>query len=337
MALNIEDPPSLLSYLRDAGHIPAQARPRFRTLGGGVSNRTVLVERTGASDWVLKQPLRRLRVASEWLSDPLRIHAEARGLEFLPRLTPAGTITPLVFEDFDQHVLAMVAVPSPHWNWSQLLLRGTLASTHVEQCAQILGMMHSRGRQQAGDLAGVFSDKSYFVSLRLDPYYRFSAEQVPSAREFLLSLIEQTQAVNLSVVHGDYSPKNMLVHEGRLVLLDHEVIHFGDPAFDVGFLLTHLLSKANHLPERRALFAEAAVLFWQVYRQAAPEIADHAGYQERVVHHALACLLARVAGRSQLEYLSNAARTRQRGTALQLMSRSPVTVPELVESFEGQL
>ena len=59
-------------------------------------------------------------------------------------------------------------------------------------------------------------------------------------------------------MHGDYSPKNVLVHDGRLVLLDHEVIHFGDPGFDLGFSLTHLLSKAHHLPAERENFATAA-------------------------------------------------------------------------------
>ena len=42
-------------------------------------------------------------------------------------------------------------------------------------------------------------------------------------------------------------------------LLDHEVAHFGDPAFDLGFSLTHLLSKALHLEAYRPLFLAAAL------------------------------------------------------------------------------
>jgi aminoglycoside phosphotransferase (APT) family kinase protein len=68
-------------------------------------------------------------------------------------------------------------------------------------------------------------------------------------------------------VHGDYSPKNVLIHGGRLTLLDHEVIHWGDPAFDVGFSLTHLLSKAHHRPARRRDFADAARTHWAIYHR----------------------------------------------------------------------
>jgi 5-methylthioribose kinase len=65
-------------------------------LAGGVSNRTVLVERTASGEgWVVKQALPKLRVATEWLSDPERIHQEALGLRWLSELAPPGAITPL--------------------------------------------------------------------------------------------------------------------------------------------------------------------------------------------------------------------------------------------------
>ena len=69
-------------------------------------------------------------------------------------------------------------------------------------------------------------------------------------------------------MHGDYSPKNILLYRDRLVLLDHEVIHFGDPAFDVGFSLTHLLSKALHVAFRRREFLDAAQSYVRTYLEA---------------------------------------------------------------------
>jgi aminoglycoside phosphotransferase (APT) family kinase protein len=88
----------------------------------------------------------------------------------------------------------------------------------------------------------VFADRSFFESLRIEPYYRYAASRAPDADPFLRTLVEDTRREVHTLVHGDYSPKNVLVREGRLVLLDHEVAHFGDPAFDVGFSTTHLLS-----------------------------------------------------------------------------------------------
>src|SRR4030095_8062757 len=101
-----------------------------------------------------------------------------------------------------------------------------------------------------------------------------------------------TSAARLTLVHGDYSPKNILVHRDRLVLLDHEVIHFGDPAFDLGFALTHLFSNAHHLPPQRAAFLQAVHGFWENYQQAAGESASQSDLEGRSVRHTLACLLA---------------------------------------------
>jgi aminoglycoside phosphotransferase (APT) family kinase protein len=138
-------------------------------------------------------------------------------------------------------------------------------------------------------------------------------------------------------VHGDYSPKNVLIREERLILLDHEVIHFGEPAFDLGFGLTHFLSKAHHLPEKRSAFAEAARLYWSVYRDEVGFLPWVEGLEQRAVRHTLGCLLARVAGRSPLEYMDEKELVRQREAVLELIHNPPESVPGLVENFVGRL
>src|SRR5439155_6949025 len=136
-------------------------------------------------------------------------------------------------------------------------LAGRIDLDYVEQFAMILGTIHGRASESTVPLAQIFDDRSFFESLRVEPYYAYTAERVPDARAFLRALIDDTRARRFTLVHGDYSPKNILVHQGRLILLDHEVIHWGDGAFDVGFALTHLLSKANHLPAHRRAFVKA--------------------------------------------------------------------------------
>ena len=80
----------------------------------------------------------------------------------------------------------------------------------------------------------------------------FTLPKRSSAAGFLKDLAHKTLRHKKSLVHGDFSPKNILIYEGKLILLDHEVFHFGDPAFDVGFALTHFLSKAHHLPKEES-------------------------------------------------------------------------------------
>ncbi len=160
----------------------------------------------------------------------------------------------------------------------------------------------------------------------MEPYYRYTAQYAP---EFMTALIEETLATDASLVHGDFSPKNVLIQRNRMVLLDHEVAHFGDPAFDIGFALAHFLSKSHHLLAYRECFLSSALEFWASYGEWAP----YDAFEARCVRHSLACLLARVRGRSPLEYLDAGERERQGAAVLQLMRRTPAGVVEMVENF----
>jgi len=391
--LDIEHHDALLRYLRKTKHLGSREAVLCSTLQGGVSNRTVLVERPNGESWVIKQALPKLRVAEDWFSNPERSHREALGLIWLARLAPPDSITPLVFEDRAHHLLAMQAVPRPHENWKTRLLAGDVKLDYVVQFGELLGTIHRRARELQNEVALVFNDRTFFETLRLEPYYRFSTVRNPAATDFLHELISDTLATRVTLVHGDYSPKNFLIHhedriaglpacsasngapphpalspgggeggrrpgegermaygsnarpkleteaphEGRLVLLDHEVIHFGDPAFDLGFSLTHLLSKAHHFPARRADFLQAARWFWEAYRQIAGEIPHLPGLESRAVRHTVACLLARVDGRSPLEYLTPAERDRQREIVLSLISDLPGNVLDLIDDFGKKL
>lgn len=331
--LDIESSPALTEYLRAAGHLERSATAHIQTLAGGVSNKTVLVDLPDGRSWVLKQALPKLRVAVDWFSDPIRIRREAEALRHLPHLAPPGTITPLIFEDPEQYLLAMEAVPQPHENFKSVLMTGRVDPPLVEQFGLLLGTIHRRAAESSLPLGQRFDDRSFFESLRVEPYYQYTAERVPEAAEFLDDLIRATRLLRITLVHGDYSPKNVLVRGGRLVLLDHEVIHWGDPGFDLGFGLTHLLSKAHHFAPRGEQYLKAALSFWQAYRSAIGPWNEDPSLEAGAVRHALGCLLARVAGRSPLEYLTSEERVRQQTVVIGLMRRPPATVEQLVQRF----
>lgn len=342
MNIDIEQPRELIAYLRQQGHIAADEAIDAQVLAGGVSNRTVLVTRPNQTQWVMKQALAKLRVKADWFSDPVRIHREALALRELAALAPAGSVPSLVFDDADRHIIAMQAVPQPHHNWKALLLRGELDLRQVLQFADWLGQVQraaaqaaAQGAAQGFGLKAQFADRSFFETLRLEPYYRYTASQVPQAATFLHRLIEDTLARQDTLVHGDFSPKNVLVYQGNLVVLDYEVIHWGDPAFDVGFALTHLLSKAHHLVAQRMAFAEAARLFWQTYLGHVDGL--FGDLEQRAVRHTLACLLARVDGRSPLEYLHDDERARQRAAVLALMHAPVAAMAAVIEAFVRSL
>ncbi len=255
-------------------------------------------------------------------------------LRWLGEFAPVGSITPLIFEDHEHHLLGMEAVPQPHENWKVMLLRGDLHADHVRQFATLIGDVHRESNRRLDELMPVFGDRDFYETLRVEPYYRYTASQVPESAAFYEQLIADTYARQDTIVHGDFSPKNVLVYQDRLILLDHEVIHLGDPCFDLGFGMTHLLSKAHHIPSMRDEFADAADLFWEVYWSTVDTGAGWtAGLEERAVRHTLGCMLARVRGRSPLEYMDETERTRQAAVVVDLMTAPPPTVRELAAHF----
>ena len=335
--MDIEDPRQLQDYLHLHQGIDKEEITDIKVLAGGVSNRTVLVHRASGKDWVLKQALEKLRVADEWFSDPQRIHREAEGMRVLKPLTPKGSIVDLVFEDTEHHIIAMDAVDQPHANWKEQLLQGRIDSGIVEQFGRCLAAIHGQFNTDHYPGSGMLRDRSFFESLRVEPYYLRSAEKVREARSFMLSLVEESGTRVLTLVHGDYSPKNILVHQGRMVLLDHEVIHIGDPAFDLGFSLTHLLSKASHLPAHRSLFIEAAHLYWRTYINTLEDVGWVDTLESMAVRHTLGCMLARISGRSPLEYLGPDEQHRQKEWCVQTMLDQPSSIPGLIQSYSEYL
>jgi tRNA A-37 threonylcarbamoyl transferase component Bud32 len=334
MELDIEEFDALRLYL---AQFPGMGTPvSFKKLAGGVSNRVVQVTWADGRSWVLKQALSKLRVAVDWFSSPQRILVEAKALRWLNRLAPPGTTPAFRFEDPANHLMAMEAIPEDHENWKSVLLSGRVVTDHFEQFGFLLGMIHRKSVEFGPDVCAAFADPSYFESLRLEPYYLYTAERVPSASDFLRALSEETKRHKLSLVHGDFSPKNALLYRGKLVLLDYEVVHYGDPAFDVGFALTHFLSKANHMIEKRDRLTTAAAQFWRVYfKEVAPLGWD--AIEPRIVRHILGCLLARVAGKSPLEYLTADEAARQRSLTLLLMENPPNKVEDLIDEFAEKI
>ncbi len=194
---------------------------------------------------------------------------------------------------------------------------------------KLLANIHAKAADRRDTLLPEFSDRSFFETLRLEPYYNYLVGQFISAAPFIHSLLADTRRRHDTLVHGDYSPKNILVHNGQLVLLDHEVIHWGDPAFDLGFSLTHFLSKAHHLPQHRQAFISAARNYWQTYQHELGAPSWSHDLERRAVNHTLGCLLGRAAGRSPLEYLDSHERSRQVAVVLSLIAEPPSNLNQL--------
>ena len=296
-------------------------------LGGGVSN-TVLLVRMPDRRLVLKQSLARLRVEQDWFSDPARIFRESKALRALAPHLPSSSLPEVLFEDHENCCFAMSAAPPGAETWKAQLMRGEIRPEIAARIGGMLGnMISATWRDPAWDR--LFGDQTVFDELRLDPYYRSTARVHPDLASQFANLMSESAARRVSLVHGDWSPKNFLVSAGGLMAIDFEVIHFGDPAFDVAFLWNHLVLKSVTKPACRAAYRTAALQFWESLAAGLPSGCDwlHAA----ALTHLGALMLARVDGKSPVEYLCSDARARVRDIARRLIRNPPAGIAEVFD------
>jgi 5-methylthioribose kinase len=274
---------------------------RCRDLGGGVSNNVVAVD-TGAEKLVLKQALPRLRVRDEWLADRSRIFRERDALIDAARLLPPAWVPAVVWSDEPNYLFAMRAAEEPSEFWKSRLLRGIIEPHLARRAGLALGLT-IRGSWRSEALQLKFGDQTAFNQLRIDPYYRTIARRNPDIAELAEEWIATTGSCRAALVQGDWSPKNMLVTPRGLVFIDYECTHFGDPSFDAGFCLNHFLLKAFHQPVwAEGYLGLAEVFFTWTLAVLPPEaLAD---FETATSRHLGFLLLARVDGKSPVEYLT---------------------------------
>jgi hypothetical protein len=227
--------------------------------------------------------------------------------------------------------------------WKTALMAGrcdpNTAALAGERLAQIHSLAHARPEVAARFGRKAQRSEDSFEQLRIDPYWRTVARRHKDLAPAIHQIIAEMEAHPLALVHGDYSPKNIFVRgDGDLVILDAEVAHWGDPTFDVAFCLNHFLLKAVYHGRNYVPFLEGAQVFWRVYQanvQPHPGSAPPgASVAERLGGQLAALFLARVDGKSPVEYLAGNADKQAivRNTASAALARYPeVTFDDLLK------
>lgn len=335
----MEQNEEIIEQLRGMGVLERTEEVVLEELGGGVSS-DVWKVRTAQREFVVKRSVPKLRVAAEWFSDPARLRYEFLYLRTAAAICPSG-VPRLLNDDPDDSLLAMEYLGDGFANWKQLLLAGEVRSEEARRAGQFLGRVHAATTDSASVQAD-FPTMQFFTELRIDAYLRATAErQKPGVAAVIRSEADRLTTHHECLVHGDYSPKNMMVSRDRLVVLDCETACFGDPSFDLAFVLNHLCLKALlHFgtpsgPVVVPLLRTAVEELRGVY---AMEQAGRAGAVEARAARLLPMLwLARVDGKSPVEYLDPARQQMVRGLAPAWILREAEDLSSVLEAWFAPL
>ena len=304
--------PELVAFLHRSGLAPFPEEGDWIPLSGGVSADIWRVDLQSGPICV-KQALTRLRVEAAWEAPVSRNQSECAYLEAVGRIVP-GQVPAVLARDPALGAFAMAWLdPARHTLWKTELLAGRAEAEAGAELGRLLGRVHAR---TAGDasLASQFDTGSAFHALRIEPYLLATADKHPDLADWIRTLARRTAETRLALVHGDVSPKNILRGADGPILLDAECAWYGDPAFDLAFCLTHIVAKARVVPH-------AAIALGEVFSALVEEYLPLVSWEPVSSLEARAALLlpvlalARVDGKSPLEYLGPAQREDLRNAA----------------------
>ena len=295
------DHAALLPALRRMGLLKDGQAFEISALTGGVSSLIVKVS-TEEHSFCVKRALPQLKVAALWEAPVNRNRGEVAWLRYANRIIP-GSVPQVLGEDEQHCIFAMAYLPSAQFPvWKQQLLDGEADSQTATRVAELLVKVHAASARDPA-LLGRFDHDEDFVAIRLSPYFLHTAQKHPDCAAALHALVQQTLAHKHVLIHGDVSPKNILIGNNGPVLLDAECACLGDPAFDLAFVLTHMLLKCVYRPADTAAYLACFDALSERYLQQV-DWEPAAELEARACALLAGMLLARVDGKSPVEYLT---------------------------------
>jgi 5-methylthioribose kinase len=319
------DESSVLPYLTERGLITGDAT--VEVLTGGVSC-VVLAVATAEVDLVVKQALPELKTKAKWVADQRRAIVEADAMRVYHSITP-DSVPELIDIDPDNFTLTMSRLPHSCTNWKQDMLEGRIYPEMGEKLGRVLAQWHNAAAQSA-EIKDKFMEDSLFEQLRVSPFYRSVKDKNPNLQDVISNLIGEITTIKTTLVHGDFSPKNILATSDHSpIVLDFEVAHTGNPVFDLAFVSAHLLCKTirTQSAAEKVAITKTALNFLSSYSEN-----TRISIAETLPQHVALIALARVEGVSPVNYLDEPAQQKLVALTNSALLDSTMTYEQL---FEG--
>lgn len=327
-------PAEFAQALRELG-LAADGDVTGEPLTGGVSSDIWRID-TPRGPLCAKRALAKLRVAADWRAPIERNRFEARWMAVANDAAP-GAAPAVLGQHPALGVLAMAYLPADdHPLWKAQLRDGHADPAVAADVGRVLARIHAYAAARP-QLAAEFPTDTIFFDIRLEPYLVATAQRHPAHAPALLRLVEVTQANKRSLVHGDVSPKNILIGPRGPVLLDAECAWWGDPAFDLAFCLNHLLLKCLWNPGARDAFLACFEALAARYLQGV-DWEPAAQIEARAAALLPGLFLARVDGKSPVEYVTDESqKDRVRRTAGPLLAQPPARLDAVATAWRKEL
>lgn len=273
----------------------------IESLTGGVASDVVLVNTT-QKKYCVKFALPKMRVEADWFAPVYRNLSEYEWLKLAEKIIPANTPRMYGFSKKTGGFAMEYVGGNDCFVWKEKLFKFPPDISVAEKVGKTFGKVQSYTGRDSYD-SSAFQKKDVFFHMRIEPYILYTGSNHPDLKPLFDEVATNLSGTNKTVVHGDVSPKNILIKSGEPILIDAECATMGDPAFDVAFCLNHFFLKAVFSPKFKEGLEQAAKTFFASYYEYV-HWEDKLGFNKRVAKLLPMLGLARVDGKSPVEYLN---------------------------------
>lgn len=325
----------IVASLRHLRLISADEQPSMVALSGGVSSDIWRVD-LAQGPVCVKRALPRLKVQALWEAPIARNAYECAWIETVAKIYPHA-VPKIIAHDSHAGLFVMQYLDPAHYPvWKERLHAGDAQAAFAARVGTTLAGIH-RATADNKTLARRFATDEIFYALRLESYLVATARRHADLADVLQALVRVTAQTKLTLVHGDVSPKNILIGKQGPVFLDAECAWYGDPAFDLAFCINHFLLKCLWTPRAARDFLTCFTAMASAYRAAVTwEPKDE--LEQRTARLLPGLFLARVDGKSPVEYLTKERdKDRVRRVAMKLLNDPPTRLEQVRVAWAKEL
>lgn len=297
--IDISNKQILVDYLKNRNIIHENEEFKLKYCTGGVSG-TVAFLSLKDKDLIIKQALAKLKVAEDWACDPSRMYVEQLSNKIYYKIAPES-VPEVLFYDAENYIYGRLAAPEHCEMWKSDLMNGILDFDVAEKAIDALVNVHNKCANDE-EVIKEFSKKEVFYDLRISPYIEFTVAKHPEYKEQGDFLATKLMETSITLVHGDYSPKNIMIDNRKIFIMDFEVAHYGHPVFDLAFFANHFVLKSIKFPERNLAYLSMLEFMLDRYYDQM-DFGDQSIISDIFIPLLGMLMLARVDGKSPVEYL----------------------------------
>lgn len=332
--IDISQKEELIKYLSEKNIISNAKGLEIHFFSGGVSGATALIK-DGNVEFLVKQAYEKLKVKESWECDQKRIKIEYDALAVYKQIVPEAVPTPLSFDE-ENYIMIREAVSEDWKMWKSDLLDGILKIEVAEKAIDALSKIHNSTSSMT-ELRDKFGDGKIFYDLRADAYILHLTKKYPQLKQIAEKVVAMLMESGICLIHGDYSPKNILVKGSDICILDLEVAYYGNPCFDLAFFANHLLLKAVLNKKISSDYLEMMKYMMDRYFSKL-SFMEPKLLEKQTVHTLGLLFLARVDGKSPVEYLtSEQDKNLVRNTAMRIIEEEMDTVEQVIACLKNAI